>query len=341
MGARAWTPEEDRALLSLVGAVKRPDGGPDFRRISTMIGRPYHGARARYKDLRPHLVEVSPYPKYDSPLVMEGDALVLPDPEFPFHHADFVNRCLELADRWGIRQCNIAGDTLHFDSLSGWEANWINPAPEGGLSEAQRARLEEIALDLPEKSRDMLLEELDDIGGATRDGSPSISQELDVARKALKTIGELFDRVDLIMGNHDGRFLRALNSATFADDFRRFLDAEDPKWRIAPYYYSYIVSDGVPYLIEHPKGAAKYTASQLADKYQCHVLMGHSHRVSMAPSKSGQWMGWQIGACVDEQRLPYAAQRHNTQDAHLLGAAIIRGGYVTVLTEEWTDWKRL
>ena len=52
-------------------------------------------------------------------------------------------------------------------------------------------------------------------------------------------------------------------------------------------------------------------------------------------------MGWQIGCCVDERRLSYAAQRHNTGDAHALGAAIIRGGYVTVLTEHWTDWERL
>jgi len=52
-------------------------------------------------------------------------------------------------------------------------------------------------------------------------------------------------------------------------------------------------------------------------------------------------MGWQIGCCVDERRLSYAAQRHNTQDAHALGAAIIRDGYVTVLTEHWTDWERL
>jgi hypothetical protein len=248
---------------------------------------------------------------------------------------------LDLADKWGIRQCNIAGDTIHFDSLSGWEASWIVPTEESSLSEEHRDALEEIALDLPADKRDDLFEILDTISPPSREGGPSISQEMEVARKGLVAIGELFDRVDLVIGNHDGRLLRTLNSATFADDFKKFLGADDPRWRIAPFYYSYVLSEGIPYLIEHPKGSAKYTASQLADKYQCHILMGHSHRVSMAPSKSGQWMGWQIGCCVDERRLAYAAQRHNAQDAHALGAAIIRGGYVTVLTEQWTDWQRL
>ena len=342
MSGVIWSTEEDAALLRLAITVKLNNDLPDWKRIGQLLKRTSHGARHHYAEIRPvSQIAISPYPKYDAPLVMEGDCLVLPDPEFPFHHAEFLNRCLDLADKWGIKQCNIAGDTVHFDSLSGWEANWINPAAESGLSEEHRDLLEAVVLTLQPSKRDELLTIMDQIAEPVKEGAPSISQEMEIARKSLKVIGEMFDRVDLVIGNHDGRLLRALNSATFAEDFKKFLDATDPKWRIAPFYFSYVMSEGVPYLIEHPKGAAKYTASQLADKYQCHVLMAHSHRMSMNPSKSGQWMGWQIGCCVDERRLSYAAQRHNTQDAHALGAAIIRGGYVTVLTEQWTDWARL
>ena len=342
MSGKPWTPEQDAALVRLAASVRAENGLPDWRSICKMLGRTGNAVRLRYGELRkPEVVEVSPYPKYESPLLMEGDALVIPDPEFPFHHADFLNRCLELADRWGIRQCNIAGDVMHFDGLSSWEANWITPSPDSGLSDKDRALIEEIVLTLQPGKRDSLLEILDNIGKTVKDGSPSVSQELEVTRKQLNVIGGMFDQVDIVIGNHDGRLLRMLNSATFADDFRRFIGATDPKWRIAPYYFSYVVSDGVPFQIEHPKNSAKYSAQALADKFQCHILMAHSHRVSMVPSRSGHWMGWQIGCCVDERRLPYASQRHNTGDAHALGAAIIRGGYATVLTEHWTDWARL
>ena len=33
------------------------------------------------------IIRESPYPRYDEPLVMEGDAIVFPDIEMPFHHA--------------------------------------------------------------------------------------------------------------------------------------------------------------------------------------------------------------------------------------------------------------
>ena len=49
------------------------------------------------------VVKPSPYPVYDEPLEMDGDTLILPDIEFPFHHAEFVSACLELARKWDIR----------------------------------------------------------------------------------------------------------------------------------------------------------------------------------------------------------------------------------------------
>ena len=52
----------------------------------------------------------SPYPRYDQPPELEGDALILPDAEIPFHHAEFINRVLDLAEAWKIKQMIAAGD---------------------------------------------------------------------------------------------------------------------------------------------------------------------------------------------------------------------------------------
>ena len=105
----------------------------------------------------------SPYPIYDNPLVMQGNALVLPDPEVPFHHAEFVNRCLELAMKWGITKLNIAGDALHFNSLSGWQANWLKEQDPGGLSEEHEFMLLEIVKRLPPTKQDPFFELIGEI----------------------------------------------------------------------------------------------------------------------------------------------------------------------------------
>ena len=284
-------------------------------------------------------VGTSVYPVYDNPLVMEGDALVIPDPEVPFHHAEFLNRVIDLAIRWGITQAVIAGDAVHLDSLSGWQSNWLKKQSPGGLSDEQERGLVDWAMTLSDDKQAEFFEIIGEIGEPSAEGGPNAATELREARKVLKDIGGVFTQVDFVLGNHEGRLLRTFNSPLFADDLSTFLGLQ-PKWRIAPFYFSWVVSGGEKFRITHPRPYGRYAAQQLADKYQAHILMGHSHRVSMIPSKSGRWMGWQIGATCDERRMPYAAQRDTAADAHSLGAAIIRDGHVWVLTDlpGYTDW---
>jgi hypothetical protein len=282
------------------------------------------------------IISPSPYPVYDSPLIMQGDALVLPDIEFPFHDAPFLNKCLALAKAWGIRQAILAGDVLHFDSLSGWEPNWTAPNP-GGLTADAEAALMEFSKSLPAKQRDALMLKIGDLGQRTeQDGA---STEMGVARRELRRLAEQFDRIDFVLGNHCGRLLRAMNTAMEPQELLRLLECGD-KWRIAPYYFSYLDTPQGRYQIEHPKSAASTTAAVLAAKFGCHVLMGHSHHFSITTDVSGRYFAAEIGCCVDEARLPYAAQRHTRAAAHSLGAAIVRDGYPTILTQ-FTDWERM
>jgi hypothetical protein len=280
----------------------------------------------------------SPYPVFDKPLEMDGDALILPDPEFPFHHAPFLNNVLSLAEAWGIRQCIIAGDVLHFNSISRWEPSWTVPA-KGGLSEADEADFMERVKKLPAKYQGEMMSwiaDREEEAGDTR----SVSEEVGIARKCLVRLGELFDRVDYIIGNHDGRLLSALDSPLFAGALLDMIGLHDPKWRIAPYYYSILHSGGETWRIEHPKSAAQNTAVSLASKYLCHIAMGHSHSLSHLSDASGNFHAIQMGCCVDESRLPYAAQRSTSGKAHMLGALIIRNGFPYLLRER-IDWELL
>jgi hypothetical protein len=282
------------------------------------------------------IIRESPYPRYDEPLVMEGDAIVFPDIEMPFHHAEFINQCLKLAKAWGIRQCIIAGDLLHFDSLSGWEPNWKN-TDEGEITPKTEEALVEFAKTLGSRQQAALFGIIGEMG--KKDEQDGMSTELKIAREEIKKFEKCFDKIDMALGNHEGRLLRALQTTLNPEEITTLLKTGE-HWRIAPFYYSYLISNGEKWCIDHPKSAAASTAAVLASKYECHVLMAHSHHFGITTDISGKYYAAEIGCCVDEDRLPYAAQRHTRSAAHSLGAAIIRGGYPWVLTK-FTDWDSL
>lgn len=298
MIAIPWTPDDDSILNQMKGR------GATDKQIAEKLFRSEESVRSRRRRIHSvtenrMLISESPFPKYDSPLVMEGDALVLPDVEVPFHNAEFLNRCIELAHKWKIKQCIVAGDYLHFDSIKHWEPSWVSD--ENGLH-------------------------------------MNLSQELEVARRETKVLSQTFDNIDYVVGNHDDRFLRALNSQIFPSELTRLLEAGN-RWRIAPYYYSILISDGEKYQIEHPNSASKISPIKLASKYRCHVLQAHSHKWSIDHDISGTYWAINMGCVVDETRLAYAAQRHNTGESHKLGAVIVRGGFPHVLSEK-TPWDR-
>lgn len=357
MGAgKLWDEGEITRLVQM-----KDIGGYTWDEIGNGLGRTADSARSMYRrisgdpnavprvssglddanitkiDVIKMVLPTSPYPIYNKPLVMEGDAVVLPDLEAPFHDAEFVNRVLEVAQSWGIRQCIVAGDALHFDSISSWEANWTQPRDAGALTVEQEHELRSWISNLPKRYQNKGKDIIDNIGISEADRD--ISTELAEARKAMQSLADVFDNIDYALGNHDSRFLHALNSPMFPEDLLHLLHLPQPKWRIAPYYYTVLMSGDQKYRIEHPRSAAMNAARKLASKYHCHILMGHSHALKMEFDPSGKFWAVQLGHCVDERRLAYASQRSNNKDAHLLGAAIVRDGFLTVLHEK-TDWDK-
>ena len=335
-----WTKTEDDWLAA---RVKDKPLGMSYVALARQLTKETNGRisvaalEARMKRLRQGVVSQSTYPTYGDALEMEGDALILTDVEFPFHHADFVNKCLDLAKAWGIRQLILGGDALHFDSLSGWEPAWSDTS-DGGVGEAAYDMLYDFMRSLGKKQRSAGEDILAKIG--ERPEHEGASRELAIARRELHRIGDHFDKVDFVLGNHEGRFLRALQTAVDPKELLRLLDINNPKWRISPHYFSVLHSGGRRFQIEHPKSSAKYSAWKMASKYQCDVIMGHSHQLNYTFDISGKFYAIETGACVDESRLPYAAQRHNTAHAHILGACLVRDGFPWLL-HQFTPFEQM
>src|SRR3990167_1223061 len=134
----SWSTKE---LHWLEQEVKNHPADITQRQLATELSRK-SGGRISMDAIRKKLLHIksspvspSTYPVYDTPLEMVGDAVIMTDIEFPFHHAEFINRVLDLANSWGIRNLILGGDVLHFDSLSGWEPSWSD-TNDGGLPEA-------------------------------------------------------------------------------------------------------------------------------------------------------------------------------------------------------------
>lgn len=335
-----WTKDEEESLI------KEFENKPfwiSLNKFCVQVSTPArsaHAISAKLNNLRLEgklkegKINQSPYPIYNEPLVMEGNALIMADLELPFHHAEFVNKCLKLAERWGIRQAILAGDTLHFDSLSSFDKNWRNEQ-EGGITAKAERELMEAIKKLPSKYQGSLMDTIVVIGERLEEDG--VSTELAIARKVLHRLSDQFDLIDFVIGNHDGRLLAALHTTLDVKELMRLLQLKEPKWRIAPYYYSILNSGGQKFQIEHPNSAGKGTSRKYAPKFRCHVLVGHNHHFLFTTDISGEYICSEIGCCVDEERLPYASQRHNAADAHILGAAIVRDGNVHFLNK-FTDW---
>ena len=339
---KIWSDEDNAKLINLVENTTLI-----YDEIGKEFGVGGEAARTHYRDITGNKgtsyaftpILESPYPKYDKPLEQSGDCLVIPDLEVPFHNADFVNRCIELAMSWGITQCNIAGDALHFNSISHWEANWKSEN-QGDISDKAHAALMDLLPKLPAKLQQEYLNTIeqfepnhdDDVGGEVR-----------VAKDALTNLSTAFDDIVYVIGNHDGRLLSALNSPMFADQLKQFTVGDNPKYRIAPYYFSTLHTEKGDYSIEHPVSASKSAAIQIASKKLCHVLMGHSHRYLRARDPSNQFWAIQMGMCCDEERMAYVGQRTRGAEQHSTGATIVRGGHPFDLdpSTPWGLYKRM
>lgn len=335
-----WLAQDEEKLVRLYSYYQTQYN--KWETIGKEIGKTSNQCRSHWRLHKERLTKrlnASPYPRYDQPLVMETDkALVLPDPEFPFHHAEFINRVLDLSQAWGIESCIIAGDMLHFDSLSSWQPNWTIQEGRGGLDENQERLFIEFIKTLGKRQQEKGFDLLEQIGLKGEDGEPNVSEELRISRKAIKILSECFKNVDVVIGNHEGRLLRQLNSPLFPNEIIRLIEAQ--YFRIAPFYYSVLWSNNIKYFIEHPKSAAECTAERLCAKFQCNVICAHSHITKFTWDMSGLFYAITTGCCVDEARLPYASQRHTNARAHSLGATIVRDGYPYLLYPS-IDWKRM
>jgi hypothetical protein len=301
--------------------------------IAKKIGLPYSTYLARLQYARERVqIPPSRYPKYDKAPVITGDVIIMGDLHIPYHHSEFVNRCLQLCLKWGVGTAILAGDAIDAHSFSHWGSD-VGTGIENTLSaNAEKALLDEIEK-LPAAQQNQMREL---IAGMTREPD-DISTELAESRIVLRQLAAAFQRVLWFTGNHESRVVRKIEKALTGAEISTLFGAGGDKWTFSGYYYALVHSGGTQYRVTHPKNSGKGSSKKLAGKYQSHVVMLHNHALSLQADPSGRYLGIEPGMCADLERIDYSAQRDSTGDMPINGALIIRGGYPYLLNP-FTDF---
>jgi len=250
----------------------------------------------------PRIFQESGYVRYDKPPVVESDnVLVLADVEAPFHDAEWCSDVVALAKCWGIGDVILAGDFLHFASLSGFTKQLL--AGRDGYEFAEDAEVE-------------------------------VSDEVEAAARFSDVLLDNFQRIVFILGNHEKRLSKRLAVSVRVQLLRQLLGyRREERFEVYPYYFALVKASTGTWRITHPGNASVIpvrVACRLADKYRMHVVAGHGHDFGEATSVSGYYAA-ATGCCVDPERLAYSALRDNVQPVMQRGAWILRDGYPVLL----------
>lgn len=157
---------------------------------------------------------------------------------------------------------------------------------------------------------------------------PTFVQSLKVGKRVLRTLLGVFDRIEIIMGNHDVR----LNRVTNGELHLGMLLQELTPVQVSCYHFCYL--DDI--LIAHPKNYSKIPLSvsrELADINRCRVIMGHTHHLCWGYSKGGYEVA-ESGCMRDPLRTEYKAMRKTRHPRWNPGFVFVLNGQIHLVPKD-------
>ena len=247
--------------------------------------------------------------KFNKPEIIREPCLAIFDSQIPFHDADFLNRLLELAVDWGIRQGLSGGDLLNMTSFSRFYEN-----PEDKVWKKERNEALRVLTAMVDAIPDWLL-----VKGNHEDF-------------LLKKLEEQIDHED-VLSLIDKR-TGALKGFAATDYYYCEVRFGGSVWRITHPRNISVIHGRIP--------------QRLCERYHCNVASGHGHLAGMTPDYSGEYMACDVGVTCDPLRLDYVSLRDSTRPAQCQGALILQLGddnkchpYHILPNADWNALKRL
>lgn len=172
---------------------------------------------------------------------------------------------------------------------------------------------------------------------------PEWETERDYARALFTEWLDWFTEIKIIMGNHDRR-MQKFTAGQFKESDMLGLITTSDKVQMSGMGYLNLTSGGERWTITH---STEYSvnqltvASELANKYQTHVMTHHEHHQAMGWDRYKRYCVVNNAALVDDAKLAYVHIDTNKRPNMARGfAAIVNGSPYLFGQPPFTDWAR-
>lgn len=134
-----------------------------------------------------------------------------------------------------------------------------------------------------------------------------LNDDIEAARKFIDICLGEFEKIYITLGNHDQRLIQAFSGEVSVQNLMRMIFT-DPKVFMTEKHFVDINSD---IRVVHPRQYSKTRGklpADLAQRYQKHIVNGHTHHSASSYSADGKWQAIEVGCIMDVDYAFYAQQ---------------------------------
>jgi predicted phosphodiesterase len=170
---------------------------------------------------------------------------------------------------------------------------------------------------------------------------PSAQMEIKAAAYLIEEWLRWFDRIVLLPGNHEDRYLKA-NSGNLDMVQLVGLFTSSNRVQVSQFDHCWIEAASGRWLVTHGKHYSLnqlVVADQYAQKYQANVIVGHQHHLAMGWDRWKRFMVVDNGGLFDPLKMAYVSMRASKMPGMMPGFTALVGGYPTLYGKEpFTNW---
>jgi len=162
-------------------------------------------------------------------------------------------------------------------------------------------------------------------------------REIRVLRFLLEDFLIEFERVVLLMGNHEQRLIRKLERRLGIEDMWKLV-CPHPGLVISEYPYAIINGK---WWVTHPSSFSTVTlrvSHRLASKHRMCVIAAHGHHIGWGLDQSGRDVVCDIGAMADPDRVEYVKKKDTIHPMWAQGFCVVKNNHLHLFSKHHTDW---
>lgn len=171
---------------------------------------------------------------------------------------------------------------------------------------------------------------------------PSWAVERDATRALIKNWMKTFEKIYLIMGNHERRIQRFTLGAFDVADIMALIISNPDRVKMSVFSYCTIETPGGIWRVTHPKRYRQTPLTLAGDlsliKRQ-NVISFHEHHFGITMDKSGTFVVINGGTLADHTKIPYMALADDVKPTNKTGFVMLKNGAPYLFgVSPFTDW---